>query len=109
MTATPMTPPRTTPTTMPALGGDTALTLTGSAAESVIELLELCEQFLRTASPAVHAELAAFLTEASQPEQPRRPDPACLIDLLGFHHLWLQAKLANADTDVHHLHRGGGR
>ena len=36
----------------------------GAAPEQVTtELLELCEQFLRQASPIVHTELSDFLTE----------------------------------------------
>ena len=36
----------------------------GVAPEQIItELLELCEEFLRQASPLVHAELRQFLTE----------------------------------------------
>lgn len=79
-----------TTTTTPG-GHEVAVTLTSTAAESLVELLELCEQFLRTAGPAVQAELQAFLGE-----QRHRPDPVLLIDLLGFNGLFLQAKIASA-------------
>ncbi|QNJ89926.1 hypothetical protein HZU40_00205 (plasmid) [Mycolicibacterium fluoranthenivorans] len=53
----------------------------GVAPEQITtELLELCEQFLRQASPLVHTELRQFLTEQGY-------HPAALgwfIDALGF-------------------------
>ncbi len=53
----------------------------GVAPEQITtELLALCEQFLRQASPIVHAELREFLTEQGY-------HPAALgwfIDALGF-------------------------
>jgi hypothetical protein len=78
----------TTPNSTPS--GDCAdVTITGSQAASLVELLEHCEQFLRTASPVVRTELDAFLTQ-----QPSRLDANWLIDMLGFNALYLQGKLA---------------
>ncbi|MEU4183736.1 hypothetical protein [Micrococcus luteus] len=83
----------TTPNSMPSGGcadvTDT-VTVTGSTAASLVELLEHCEQFLRTASPVVRTELDAFLTR-----QPSRLDTDWLIDMLGFNALYLQGKLAH--------------
>ena len=61
-------------------------------AGQVAELLELCDGFLRIASPAVRVELARYLTA----RQPTAPDSYLLIDLLGLTALSLQAKLAAA-------------
>ena len=61
-------------------------------AEQAVELLELCDGFLRLATPAVRAELARYLAE-----RPAAPDSDLLIDLLGFTALFLQAKLAVAE------------
>lgn len=77
-----------TPSTTP--GSDAAgVTVTSHAATSLVELLECCDEFLRTASPTVRAELRAFLAG-----QPTRPDAGWLIDMLGFNALYLQGKLA---------------
>lgn len=83
-------------------GPQAAVTFTGPQAASPSELLELCEEFLRSASPAVHAELRAFLTA-----QPHRPDPGLLIDLPGFSTLSLQA--GNTSTLIAQPHRGAQR
>ena len=88
MTNTPSSTPSFRPST-----GSADVTVTGSAAASLVELLEHCEQFLRTASPVVRTELLAFLAG-----RPTRPDADWLIDLLGFNALYLQGKLALGDT-----------
>jgi hypothetical protein len=53
-------------------------------ATTLRELLGICEEFLRTAGPAVHAELRAYLACQNPPA-----DPVWLIDMLGFHSLHL--------------------
>ena len=67
------------------------VTVSGYAAANLAELLAHCEEFLRTASPTVRAELLAFLAR-----QPTAPDTGWLIDMLGFNSLYLQGKLAAA-------------
>ena len=69
-----------------------AVTVSGYAAGSLLELLELCDLFLRTASPAVRAELAGFLQQ-----QPTPLDAYLLIDLVGFNALYLEGVIALAD------------
>lgn len=81
-TSTPSTPSRPS-------SDSTDITITGSATASLVELLEHCEQFLRTASPVTRTELDTFLTQ-----HPSRLDADWLIDLLGFNALYLQGKLA---------------
>lgn len=52
----------------------------GVAPEQITtELLELCEQFFRHASPIVHAELRQFLTEHHHPG-----GIGWFLDVLGF-------------------------
>lgn len=92
--------PNNTPSFRPG-SGSADVTVTGSAATSLVELLEHCEQFLRTASPVVRTELDTFLTQ-----QPSRSDAGWLIDLLGFNALYLQGKLALAHT---HSDQAGDR
>jgi hypothetical protein len=96
MTTTPSNTPDSTPS-----GGCAdvtgTVTVTGSKAASLVELLEHCEQFLRTASPTVRTELDAFLTQ-----QPSRLDTNWLIDMLGFNALYLQAKLTPTHHATHH-------
>ena len=71
---------------------DTAeVTVSGYAAANLAELLAHCEEFLRTASPTVRAELLAYLDR-----KPTVPDAGWLIDMLGFNTLYLQGKLAAA-------------
>ena len=53
-------------------------------ATTLRELLGICEEFLRTAGPTVHAELRAYLACQNPPA-----DPVWLIDMLGFHSLHL--------------------
>jgi hypothetical protein len=77
-------------TTTPSIDS-TDVTVTRYAATNLLELLAHCEEFLRTASPAVRAELRAFLDR-----QPTAPDAGWLIDMLGFNTLYLQGKLATA-------------
>lgn len=54
----------------------------GVAPEQITtELLELCEEFLRQASPLVHAELRQFLTEHGH-----HGSLGWFLDAIGFHH-----------------------
>jgi hypothetical protein len=90
----------TTPSTPTARIGSVEVAdvaVTRYAAASLIELLEHCDAFLRSASPAVHAELRDFLAH-----QPTRPDAGWLIDMLGFNALYLQGKLAHTDHTAAH-------
>jgi hypothetical protein len=66
--------------------------ITGHAARSIAELLELCDQFWRT-HPMGRGQLQAFLDA-----QPDSPPADWLIDMLGFNALYLQAKLAAASA-----------
>ncbi len=72
------------------------VTVSGYAAASLLELLEHCEEFLRTANPEVRTELNAFLAQ-----QPTGLDIGWLIDMLGFNALYLQGKLAIAAPRKH--------
>jgi hypothetical protein len=72
-----------TPPTNPGTGPST-VTLTDHTAATLRELLAMCEEFLRTAGPTVHAELRAYLAHQAPPA-----DPCWLIDMLGFHSLHL--------------------
>jgi hypothetical protein len=56
-----------------------SMNITTYTASSLTELLETCEEFLRTASPQVHAELRSYLHDQRPPA-----DPSWLIDMLGF-------------------------
>jgi hypothetical protein len=73
------------------------VTVSNNAACSLLELLELCDLFLRTATPAVRAELKVFLDT-----QPTPLDANLLIDMLGFNALYLDGVLTLAD-----IHRAG--
>jgi hypothetical protein len=53
--------------------------ITAHTVASLAELLGMCEEFLRTAGPLVHAELRAYLAHRSPPA-----DPSWFIDMLGF-------------------------
>lgn len=58
-----------------------------STQQITMELLELCEEFLRRASPIVHAELCRFLTDRGH-----RGGLGWFLDALGFttlHHATL--------------------
>jgi hypothetical protein len=66
-----------TPTSNPTRTG--TVTITSHTAASLRELLAMCEEFLRTAGPLVHAELRDYLAHQSPPA-----DPSWFIDMLGF-------------------------
>jgi hypothetical protein len=53
--------------------------ITSHTAASLAELLGMCEEFLRTAGPLVHAELRDYLAHQAPPA-----DPCWFIDMLGF-------------------------
>lgn len=53
--------------------------VTAHTVASLTELLGMCEEFLRTAGPLVHAELRAYLARRVPPA-----DPSWFIDMLGF-------------------------
>lgn len=55
------------------------VSLTEHTVATVHELLAMCEEFLRTAGPATHAELRAYLDNQAPPA-----DPSWLVDMLGF-------------------------
>lgn len=78
----------TNPTTDPiSPARPTGVVLSDYTTASIGELLGMCEEFLRTAGPAVHAELRSYLRAQSPPA-----DPSWLIDMLGFNHLHLAAQ-----------------
>lgn len=79
------------------------VTVTAYTAASVSELLDVCEEFLRTASPATRAELATFLDRQSPPA-----DPSWLLDMLGFTSAHLRHRLPTSpEQDVEQgLERG---
>lgn len=62
--------------------------LTGWTVTALAELLGIVEEFLRTAGPATHAELAGYLADQHPPA-----DPCWLIDMLGFNALHLRNQL----------------
>lgn len=66
--------------------------VTAHTAASLAELLGMCEEFLRTAGPLVHAELRAYLAHQAPPA-----DPSWFIDMLGFSRAHL-GHLLPADT-----------
>jgi hypothetical protein len=87
------------------LGSESAdVTITSSTAARLVELLEHCERFLRTAGPVVRTELDTFLAE-----QPALSDANWLIDMLGFNALYLQGKLAPTHHTVDHTVDQGDR
>ena len=63
-----------TPSTTPA----PTVAITPHTAASLAELLGMCEEFLRTAGPLVHAELRDYLARQTP------TDPSWFIDMLGF-------------------------
>lgn len=66
--------------------GSGEVVLSDYTVASLTELLGMCEEFLRTAGPAVHAELRGYLrTHAA--------DTVWLIDMLGFNNLHLTREL----------------
>lgn len=60
------------------------VTVTAHTMASLAELLAMCEEFLRTAGPHVHAELRAYLSHQAPPA-----DPSWFIDMLGFNSIHL--------------------
>jgi hypothetical protein len=60
------------------------VTISEQTVDAVVELLGICEEFLRTAGPKVLAELRTYLRGQFPPA-----DPTWLIDVLGFNHLHL--------------------
>lgn len=69
----------------------TCITISTDYAQQVSELLKLCDEFLRQATPPVHDELSRYLAQ-----RPAAPDRYLLIDALGFTALSLQSKLTVA-------------
>lgn len=65
--------------TIPTTPTSNAVSLSEYTVASIRELLTMCEEFLRTAGPATHAELRAYLRDQNPPA-----DPCWLIDMLGF-------------------------
>lgn len=65
------------------------VTMTGQSASDLVDLLESCDLFLRTASATVWAELRIFLGQDST-----RPDACWLIDMLGFNAVDLRRQLS---------------
>lgn len=64
------------------------ITLSENTVTTVRELLNLTDEFLRTASPTVHAELRAYLHAQVPPA-----DPGWFIDLLGLNAMHLARQL----------------
>ena len=80
------------------------VTLSQHTVATVHELLILAEEFLRTASPIVHAELRAYLDTQVPPA-----DPGWFIDMLGFNATDLARHLptpAPAPREVWTCHTG---
>ncbi len=97
--ATPTIPPR-----RPSPGDAPPVPMSDNAARSVLELLQLCDLFLRTATPAVRAELSDFLAH-----QPTPLDANLLIDMLGFNALYLESLILLTGTHhagTHHADTG---
>jgi hypothetical protein len=74
--------------TPPAPHAPATVTLTEWSVAALGELLGICDEFLRTAGPNVHAELRGYLARQSPPA-----DPGWLIDMLGFNALYLRQQL----------------
>lgn len=68
-------------------GRDT-VAVTAHTVASLAELLGMCEEFLRTAGPLVHAELRSYLNRQAPPA-----DPSWFIDMLGFNSVHLRHRL----------------
>ena len=80
---TPTNPPS------PSLAQHTAcVSLSEHTVANIVELLGMCEEFLRTAGPSTHAELRTYLRRQVPPA-----DPGWLIDMLGFNSLHLGRQL----------------
>lgn len=74
------------PHTLPARPAQVVLSAYTVAA--IGELLSMCDEFLRTAGPAVRDELRAYLRHQYLPT-----DPGWLIDMLGFNSMHLHHQL----------------
>lgn len=79
------------PDTLPARPAQVVLSAYTIAA--IGELLSMCDEFLRTAGPAVRDELRAYLRHQYPPT-----DPGWLIDMLGFNSLYLDHQLRHQAT-----------
>lgn len=79
----------TTPTTSCPPARGEAVTLTAHTMASITEVLAISEEFLRTASPIVHAELRGYLAHRRPPA-----DPAWFLDVLSFTGSHLHHQLA---------------
>ena len=64
--------------------GRATVAVTAHTVASLAELLAMCEEFLRTAGPLVHAELRAYLNRQAPPA-----DPSWFLDMLGFNSVHL--------------------
>lgn len=80
-----------TPTS--ALPGRDTVAVTAHTVASVAELLGMCEEFLRTAGPLVHAELRTYLNRQAPPA-----DPSWFLDMLGFSSVHLDHLLPAGTT-----------
>jgi len=75
------------------LPGRDTVGVTAHTVASLAELLGMCEEFLRTAGPLVHAELRAYLNRQAPPA-----DPSWFIDMLGFNSVHLGHLLPTGTT-----------
>ena len=80
--------PNLDPTALPI---PATVALTEHTVAALGELLSMCEEFLRTAGPLVHAELRGYLAGQYPPA-----DPTWLIDMLGFQSVHLRHQLGPA-------------
>jgi hypothetical protein len=72
------------------------ISLSASQADQLAELLEICDDFLRNASPTVRTEMRrALIMHDTMPD-----DFNLLVDCLGFTASYLRARLAR---DAHQL------
>ncbi len=71
----------------------TSVAVTAHTVASLAELLAMCEEFLRTAGPLVHAELRTYLNRQAPPA-----DPSWFIDMLGFSSVHLSHLLPTDTT-----------
>ena len=74
----------TTPTTQPS-----TITMSAGSIARLLEVLDYCDEFLRTAPPTVRVELAEFCLP--------RPgiSSGCLIDAVGLHALLVDALITD--------------
>ena len=77
----------TTPTTKPSM-----ITMSAGSVARLLEVLDYCDEFLRTTPPVVRAELVDFCQT--------RPGlaPDWLIDMVGLHALHLRSRLTETGT-----------